>query len=189
MSKQPEIVDWPEIRRQAFKQIFNAAQSVDVRAIIAGGAVVDLEHASDIDVFVLQQRYNRVHSRSLAEDCDFLLLELGGTPHNMDAETYIQSDGRGQFYRAGKCRPEWSPKPIHVIGWRHDDGWSATTPHHLLETFDLSIHAWATDAHSSVIVCENSTSMNEPIRVVHLTPTTPDRLVKLTQRYFPARRA
>ena len=179
------MAEWDTLRRNTFRAIFDAASRVGAHVIIAGGAAVDFRLASDVDVFVLQQPWYP-GALSLAGVCASLLEALGGTALLTDAETYVNPDDcRGQFCRAGVATPDWSPKSIHVIGWRHDDGYAATTPVALLETFDLSIHAWGVDETFQLIACDNSTLLKAPISIVHMTPTTPERLVKLTERYFP----
>jgi hypothetical protein len=176
--------NWEAFKRQTFRRVFEVANDLQAHVVIAGGAAVDFRRASDVDVFVLQQPWTRSRRRSLAEDCEDMLTRLGGTTRPMDDETYVSADGRGSFYRAGKIPvPGWCPHPIHVIGWRPDTGETSVVK--LLETFDLSIHAWAIDDTGRLIGCDNSTPLTKPISIVHMTPTTPERLVKLTQRYFP----
>lgn len=174
------------MRKATFRRIFEEANKIGAHAIVAGGAVTNFRLASDVDVFVLQRSY-RECKRSLAEDCDDLLKAFDGALV-YDAARYVSADeGRGEFYRAGKAEPDWSPLPIHVIGWRSPKGQKYCTPIELLETFDLSVHAWAIDDTNRLIGCDNSTGPCEPIRICHDTPTTAERLVKLTRRYFPTR--
>lgn len=177
---QTNTTAWQTKQRAAFRRIFEEANKIGAHVVIAGGAAVDVRRASDIDVFVLGQM-----GRGLGEDCDTLIAAFGGSPLPA-IEQYVPADrGRGEFYRAGKAEPDWSPLPIHVIGWRSEREVNST-PIGLLETFDLSIHAWAIDDTGRLIGCDNSTGASEPIRICNDTPTTGERLVKLTQRYFPS---
>lgn len=168
----PSLVE--ALKKETFRRVFEAAVTSGVHAVIAGGAAVDFRRASDVDVFVLDTwpAVNRF--------CE--AIGVGGLSVDRDGLVYV-GDDRGQFFRAAKFNMPWCPKPIHVIGWQPNDGDASTV--RLLETFDLSIHAWAIDERGSLIACDNSTTLKTPISVIRMTPTTPERLVKLTERYFP----
>lgn len=163
-------------REVAFFNIFSVAKFLGLDVCIAGGAAVDFQLCNDIDVFVFG------HS----EDAYLLYAKLAGQRDILsdDELPCYECDERGRFYKAGIARPEWSLKPIHIIGWEGNEKGANVAA--LLDTFDLSIHAWAVyPTAAGLVSIPNSTNRHDPIRINRLTPTTAERLVKLTQRYFP----
>ncbi len=157
-----------ELQSLVFQNIFNAAREVGAKVCIAGGAVVDFDRASDVDVFVLE---GKSFALSAALDPDYTVIA---------DELYDDSD----FQVVARCRPVWSPKAIQVTVRRDCDDVIA-----LLNTFDLSVHQWAITPEAGEAWphrVPTSSTTAEPIRVLRVDPTTPNRLVKLSQRYFQA---
>ncbi len=160
-----------------FRELFRRIDPTHIKCCVAGGAVVDFNRANDIDVFVFSQDYRAV----------LQVIEAIGS-RNYDPDTQrlapdlpYEGGHADEFFRAGVCRPDWSPKPIHVTGYA-----GGTRISDLLRTFDLSVHAWALDRDLTVHRISGSTFPNEPIHVHYTRSTTPARLVKLSQRYHPA---
>lgn len=142
-----------------FERIFGLMHKIGAVGIIGGGAAVDYELATDIDVFFVGdmnglRKYGAYQEHSYDE--------IHGSP----------------FVADGVIECEWSPKKIHFVNVKSLAG--------VVGKFDLSIHAWGLDAEYNVLSCERSTKPGEPIRILNPGKTTADRLVKLTKRYHPA---
>ena len=164
-----------------FERIFALIEPVHVKCVIAGGAVVNLEKARDIDLFVLSGDCMAVLSVGRALMGGHW---RGGIPAPTEDLPY-EGGHADDFYRFGSCHPSWSPKPIHIAGWNGRTSLKSGVEG-LLETFDLSVHAWAIDEKGRIHGIDTSTQQCDPITVSHIRSTTAARLLKLTQRYHPA---
>jgi len=164
-----------------FLKIFALIEPTHIKCVIAGGAVVDFDQALDIDVFVLSQDWRTVLMVGNAIDGR----RFTGSLMSLDDDIPYEGGHADDFYRLGSCHPSWSPKPIHITGF---GGLSTgnSSVESLLETFDLSVHAWAYDEKGRIHGIPTSTRPCDPITVSHIRSTTAARLLKLSQRYHPA---
>lgn len=147
---------------EIFDKIFTTAERLGVDICIAGGAAVNLDKASDIDVFVFNS------------GC----LELAAALDPAYVPYEVMYEG-STFQVVATCNPLWSRLPIQIT--RRKD---CADVEDLLNEFDLSIHQWAW-TRDGLQTVPGSTKFTDPIRVHRMSSTTPARLVKLTQRYFP----
>lgn len=136
------------------------------RVFIAGGAVLDLEKATDVDVFVLNCK-------------EFPALDLiRGHFHLGNQQSTSKSSG-------GKKRTliytKHDMKPINVIC---SDSRSITE---LLEGFDLSTSRWAVSVEGKLINVPTSIKPGDPIVVHYVTYKTPERIRKYGERFGPHR--
>lgn len=161
----------------AFQHIFKRLKGLDV--CIAGGSVVDFDLATDIDVFVLDALDNEQGFEWSAMQDVVDVLNLTFTNYPTPSEVMVRGYfGDRALYASGLS--EHSIKRIEVIGT------SFQTAEELIDSFDLSIHAWALkNPHHIVGSMLNSTSRWESPRVMRWTTpeATRARMMKLVDRY------
>jgi hypothetical protein len=115
---------------------------------IMGGAAVDFQLCTDIDVFITSST---------------------STAHQ--APDYPDETMKyGEFYL-----PEIGKK-VQVMVSRYD-------LFDTLNRFDISVHQWAIDSSGRRFGAATATLPDEPIRLIRNNKGTPERLIKLSQRY------
>jgi hypothetical protein len=148
---------------EAFERVFGVAWDHDV--CIAGGAVVDLELASDIDVFY----WNVSGGTFIAPYLDpFRGYRTSDTAY---AEEEVLFTGQGHV--------EGVAKPINII--------CSTKPtlEAVIDNFDISTHATAVRPDGTVYLAPHFTAKQEQPRVIHFRRPvhTMKRLLKICRRY------
>ena len=161
-----------------FRRVFKAAGVLGIadRVLIAGGAVVDIKTATDIDVFVLEDFHSGGHDSALLLrhlDSDWVV--------DRDPIEYLAADDRQVKDHAccsiGTAHPSARGKPIHVVASESRD-WQG-----VLNSFDLSICRWGVHHDGLLLRGIGATTRTQPIRVLRMTYTTPERAVKYQQRF------
>lgn len=132
---------------------------------IAGGAVIDVHDASDIDVWF-------------------------GNSENDKAEAFLNAlPIKNQF----QALHHYPIKAGHIVGNGYMDGFliqvlvvSHATPEAHLDDFDISTHMWAYTAKGVLVKGQYATEPQDPPKVITANYKTFERYVKICKRYaFP----
>lgn len=147
------------------------------RYFIAGGFAACPALANDVDVWVESSYYNPELSRKKL--LEHLMLTYGVLNITVEetGETCAYSDIGESF------------QTMKVASLRGDNG----VRYHIMVTtgdvlqvlhgFDISTHQVAITSEGVVVTGDDFTKTSEPPRVLRDTPSTPERLIKITQRY------
>ena len=161
-----------------FRAIFLASHHLGIaeRVLIAGGAVVDLETATDIDVFVLEDFHSGGHDSALLLrhlDSDWVV--------DRDPIEYLAADDRQVKDHAccsiGTAHPSARGQPIHVVASESRD-WQG-----VLNSFDLSICRWGVDHDLYLLRGIEASTPGQPTHILRMTTTTLTRAAKYQERF------
>lgn len=153
---------------------------------IAGSAVLDPAHASDLDVWVVgitaeEREELRAHLRGVQRTYPWAVREASYVVDPVTGEIDPES-GVGKVMLLSGISRELGPLPIQVLGTQRTDDIT-----HLLGAFDLSVTQWA------VNLADNRYPVSLPTSTLPLQPITATslrtpahslaRLQKLSARY------
>lgn len=147
-----------------FNDIFGLIPNKD-KVWIAGGAAVDLNKASDIDIWF--------GGNDIVEASKFLSLfpyremEIVNQEYGQDASTTVIGNG---------WNPQYS-KPVQVMTTKFDK------IDDLINTFDISSHRWWYHFDSGFSIGSGGTFNWEPPKVHKIGKTTFTRYIKICKRY------
>jgi hypothetical protein len=149
---------------ETFEHIFEKSGRCE-SIFIAGGSVVDLEKAGDIDIWFGGNK------EALA------LKFLGMFPmwFKHQVEGYPGAGSDWKVIGSG-----WDPainKIVQVMTAPHTDS------RKVLEDFDISTHQWAYTSRGALIAIKQTTSPAEPPKILKWTSKTFERYVKICKRY------
>ena len=164
-----------------FRAIFLAARQLGIaaRVLIAGGAVVDLATATDIDVFVLKDFHDGgATSVRLLDRLDPQWVAERNPTMYLEAVDDRQVAGHACF-SVGTTHPATPafPTPIHVVASESSD-WQG-----VLNSFDLSICRWGVDHDLYLLRGIEASTPGQPTRILRMTTTTPTRAAKYQERF------
>lgn len=150
-------------RQLTLDTLFDYLEELKLTGVIAGGAAVRYQDASDIDVFILGGN---------PWECQQLANKIG-VEWLMDGSQY------GEIPNAliATCYPDWSSKPIQIIASQRK------TVLDLLDHFDTSIHMVALTDTDVWVKGAKSTETNQPFQVFNGSDVSMARADKLAARY------
>ena len=158
------MIEITPLQKLIFGKIFELTGPCN-SIFIAGGAVTDLDHAGDIDVWFGKSN----------EKATIAFLKKCTIGHLTPPSQYGSATRFGDAYIAGI---DW---PIQVMLTSDDK------PQDTLATFDISTHQWAYTSRGILIRGSHATDPHEPVQVLHTqNPSTMARYIKICRRYHQA---
>lgn len=134
--------------------------------MIAGGAAVDYDKASDIDVFFCKNNISAA------------VAWLEAQPNHKKREKPTKYDeAKDTSYLIGEFLPEGGDKMVQVVVSSADSSFG------VLETFDISTHMKGILATGNQCISPNWTDPSVPPKVYNVKKKTFERYVKICARY------
>lgn len=152
----------------------------DTRYFVAGGFAACPALASDVDIWVESAYYNTTLSRSE------LLKHLINTYRSDRVSVEESGDDVCAYSDVGECFQTMKVASVRGFnGVTYHIMVTTGTVREVLNGFDISTHQVAITNEGEIVVGDNYTKPSEMPRILRMTPTTPERLQKITQRYAP----